>query len=439
MCLNFGARASGWYWGRVAGLMVRTSHALLDHHHALWQYVDDLLAWLEKHTAPLWASALIILFLLLGIPMSWHKASLATNLTWIGWHICIETWTLQIPDAKLVSILAQVKSLQKQPMVSLKELQSCLGRLLWLTGAWHHLRPLLIILYRALSRIPTTMVGVNPAIFQKLIDAVDDHLFLKESFATHHHSLEKGTQLVRVANTFVTDKGALTNMPLKSRRVWLGIVDPSSPHRVFDDDAQAALQAWFQVLSSSSFCMSMFRPQSLAVTATADAMAYFPDGSRVWFQFQISRLEAQKALPWVGPDMQKHIAAWELLAQFALTFCVESKLPSGHAPATCHQGTDNSAADAAAAKGITMTTGMSQVLSQYFLFMRRSHLYAEITHIPGYQNVTADALSRFEPLQSPLDDHDQVTIDWLQLLRQDGVAVSQPAAKWPSTFRVRST
>ena len=194
----------------------------------------------------------------------------------------------------------------------------------------------------------------------------------------------------------------------------------------------------------------MFRPQSLAVTATADAMAtaniggcggiaYFPDGSRVWFQFQISRLEAQKALPWVGPDMQKHIAAWELLAQFALTFCVESKLPSGHAPATCHQGTDNSAADAAAAKGITMTTGMSQVLSQYFLFMRRSHLYAEITHIPGYQNVTTDALSRFEPLQSPLDDHDQVTIDWLQLLRQDGAAVSQPAAKWPSTFRVRST
>ena len=26
LCLNFGARASEWYWGRVAGLMVRTSH-----------------------------------------------------------------------------------------------------------------------------------------------------------------------------------------------------------------------------------------------------------------------------------------------------------------------------------------------------------------------------------------------------------------------------
>ena len=84
--------------------------------------------------------------------------------------------------------------------------------------------------------------------------------------------------------------------------------------------------------------MSMFRPQTLAVTATADAMvtsdmagfggiAYFPDGSQAWFQFRISRSEAQKFLPWAGQDMQKHIAAWELLAQFALTFCVESKLP----------------------------------------------------------------------------------------------------------------
>ena len=74
--LNFGPRASGWYWGRVAGLMVRTSHALLAHGHALWQYVDDLLAWLDRISSPLWASLLVVLFLILGIPMSWHKAAL---------------------------------------------------------------------------------------------------------------------------------------------------------------------------------------------------------------------------------------------------------------------------------------------------------------------------------------------------------------------------
>ena len=148
--------------------MVRTSHALLDHHHALWQYVDDLLAWLDRQTAPLWASALIILFLILGIPMSWHKAALDTCLTWIGWHICLDTWTVQIPDTKLLMIQTQLAALTKTSKVSVKDLQSAIGRLLWLTGAWHHLRPLLIPLYKALSQIPTTMVGVSPPVFQQL-------------------------------------------------------------------------------------------------------------------------------------------------------------------------------------------------------------------------------------------------------------------------------
>ena len=41
--LNFGARASGYFWARVAGLMIRTFHRLLHVRHALFQYVDDLL------------------------------------------------------------------------------------------------------------------------------------------------------------------------------------------------------------------------------------------------------------------------------------------------------------------------------------------------------------------------------------------------------------
>ena len=44
LCLNFGVRAIGWYWGRVSGLIVRTAHVLLDHHHALrkWPFRPGL-------------------------------------------------------------------------------------------------------------------------------------------------------------------------------------------------------------------------------------------------------------------------------------------------------------------------------------------------------------------------------------------------------------
>ena len=164
-------------------------------------------------------------------------------------------------------------------------------------------------------------------------------------------------------------------------------------------------------------CMSMFRPQSLGVIATADAMAtsdlaglggiaHFPDGSYTWFQCQSRRSEAQHLWPWVGQDMQKHIATWELLARFAVTFCVESKLPVGHPPAVCHQGTDNSAADASAAKGITMTSGMSHVLSQYFLFMRRSQFWKSHTSPAikmSLQMHSADLNRSAFNLPSPLD------------------------------------
>eukprot|EP00435_Cladocopium_sp_Y103_P067702 s917_g30.t1 len=256
ICLNFGARASGWYWGRVAGLMVRTSHALLDHHHALWQYVDDLLVWLDKTSAPLWASSLVILFLLLGIPMSWHKAALGPSLTWIGWSICVETWTIQIPHSKLTTILNQLDVLLKDRTASLKELQSALG-----LGS----PP---VAYECMA--PPTAVADTPL---QVVALVDDSLMLTQSLLHQHHSLAAGAFVKRVANTFVTNRQELMAVHTKSRRIWLGITDPMSPSRSLDEDARAALQAWHEIVSSASFCVSMRAPQILPVQATADAMA----------------------------------------------------------------------------------------------------------------------------------------------------------------------
>ena len=121
---------------------------------------------------------------------------------------------------------------------------------------------------------------------------------------------------------------------LKSRRVWLGISDPESPSRSLDRETTEDLQIWKEVLSSTSFCVSMRSPELIPVQATADAMATpesagfggaatFANGTTIWFQFRISLHEAQQLWPWVGLCMQKQIAAWELLAQFALTYAID--------------------------------------------------------------------------------------------------------------------
>ena len=135
--------------------------------------------------------------------------------------------------------------------------------------------------------------------------------------------------------------------------------------------------------------------------------------------------------------MQKHIAAWELLAQFALSFCIESHLPHTRGPIACHQATDNSAADAASAKGLTMTPALAAVPASYFKFMRRYQVYPHITHIPGRLNVLADELSRFkETLSIELDPASKMTVPWMELLQTSGIVITQAGRKWPSHFDI---
>ena len=446
--LNFGARASGWYWGRVAGLMVRTSHALLSHGHALWQYVDDLLAWLDRTSSPLWASLLVILFLILGIPMSWHKAALDVEIDWIGWRISVLTWSISIPAEKLNKILKQVRKLAEGTKVPLKELQSIIGRLLWLTSGWHFLRPLLIPLYRTLNHVPTTMVGMDHVTFQQLLDALSPQMVLTQDLTHLHQSLGQQTKLVRVANTHVQTLSQTQQIYIKSRRVWIGIQDPMSPTRLMDDESHVTLRLWEKLLVSTPFSLSMSPAAYLQVTATADAMAssslagfggaaFFPDSSCVWFQFQITLEQAQAQWDWVGADMQKHIAAWELLAQFALTVCIESHLPRCRGPVACSQGTDNSAADASSSKGLSMTPAVAAVLAPYFKFMRRYHVFPKMTHVPGHLNIVADSLSRFkQPLPDPLTVHNHCAVRWQELLASSPVGIIQTGRKWPSKFGI---
>ena len=442
--LNFGARSSGWYWGRVARLMVRTGHSSLGYGHILWQYVDDLLAWLDSVSAPLWASLLVVLFLIFGIPLLWHKAALSMEVDWMGWRISLSSWSITVPESKLTKILAQLQQFHGQKKVPVKDLQSPVGRLLWLTSAWHHLRPLLIPLYKALSRLPITMVGMDHIVFQHLLANFATDLVLDTDLTRRHHALCRDLRLVRVANTHVDTVEEIHKLHLRSRRVWVGVIDPSSPNRLLECDAHAALQTWEQLLTSTPFSLSMSPPTPIEVSATADAMASknlaglggllsFPTAPA----FGFSSKSLLKRLQHVGHGLTMicHIGAWELLAQYALTYCIEATLPPCRNAVSCIQGSDNSAADAANAKGLSMTPAMACVLAPFFAFMRRCQIYPKITHIPGHLNDIADALSRFkQPLPEPLSLSNQCEVRWQSLLDPAIIFTAQIGRKWPVKF-----
>jgi len=242
--------------GAPGGIMVRSCHSLLAHGHARWQYVDDLLAWLDKTSSPLWASLIVILLLILGVPMSWHKAALADTIDWIGWRISVSSWTVAVPPEKLTKIIDQIRTIQASCRLTQRDLQSLVGRLLWLTSAWHYLRPLLIpLFYKALHRIPTTMVGMDHTTFQAMITKLDEHLQLRSSLTHKHQSLRPGVTLCRVANSHVKTLADVESLHIKSRRVWLGILDPTSPQQKLDDEASETLQVWLQLLVSTPFSL----------------------------------------------------------------------------------------------------------------------------------------------------------------------------------------
>ena len=95
------------------------------------------------------------------------------------------------------------------------------------------------------------------------------------------------------------------------------------------------------------------------------------------------------------------------------------------------------AADAASAKGLTMTPALAAVLTPYFKFMRRYQVYPHITHIPGRLKVLADELSCFkETLSTALSPASQRTIPWMELLHSFGIEITQVGRKWPSQFDI---
>lgn len=446
LTLNFGARASGWWWNRVAALMVRTFHKMLRYRHALWQYVDDLLVFLDKQSAPLWASLLVILCAVLNIPMSWHKCQLSEELTWIGWRINVASWCVSLPRDKLEIIRRDVVACLSTSSIPAKLLEKLIGRLLWLTSLWHFCRPLLGPLYHTLHHIQPTLFGFSWVQWHTFLAKLDEQLVLTSHFS--HPQISAGSKVSRVANFQVSTLTELQQLPLKSRRVYALISDPAASTRPCTPQTKEALESWLDILQSTPMVCSMLPASRMEVYAAADAMATattagfgghatLHNGRQIWFQFTITLEEAQAFFPFPIADMQHGICAWELLAQFALSWMVWSALPL-HAhfrifPQLC----DNSGSEAVSHKGLSTKIGLQWMVGRYFVWQRRNFFIADISHIAGELNVMADGLSRGKPCQElGLEIADSFDIPWRSLCSFAKLHLKTSSGKWPASFVV---
>ena len=119
----------------------------------LAMYVDELLALFKQTDAPLASLPLHMLACALGVPLSWHKLQLSTDLNWIGWRLCFTNEPCaSLPDDKRVRIGVALRALvQEGNSVCRRELRQLLGMLCWFTTGARWLRPWLSELFISCS------------------------------------------------------------------------------------------------------------------------------------------------------------------------------------------------------------------------------------------------------------------------------------------------
>ena len=405
--MNFGARVSGWYWPRLAGLMVRTFHQFLAFRHAILQYVDDLIALLDGASGPLWAALLVIVCAALNIPISWRKASLGSQLTWIGWRIDIKHWVITLPQEKRISILALICKVLESSKVPTKQLEQLIGKLLWLTLLWRQLWPLLSPLYALLHTCPTSLLGFSQSDWATALSKCDEMLCLQTPL--YHPKLPPGARFLRLGNTTLSDKAHAASVKLPNKRLWIAVQDPSNQERVLSPTATECLSTWKMLLDGLVMQFSMFPSQLVECHALADAMAdqyhagfggvaYFPGGVTKWFRFRWTLDDIPHSFTWCKGSMQSFISVWELFAQFCLSWMIWDTCGRTFGRLIFRQLCDNTSAEAVSHKGLASTPGLSHMLGIYFTWLRRQNIVVDISHIPGEQNTVADGLSRFAPL-----------------------------------------
>ena len=147
---------SAYWWQRNGACITRLLHCILCHMpHKMWLYVDDLLAALLKSYAPLQLTWIVAIFCIINAPVSWKRAQFGDTLIWCDF--CIATQTAHLCCDKLRRLCHQLNELLHSKQADRKELERCLGLLMWATSMALHLRPPLAPLYSDLHSPPARL------------------------------------------------------------------------------------------------------------------------------------------------------------------------------------------------------------------------------------------------------------------------------------------
>ena len=399
---HFGAKFSAYWWQRVGGLITRILHAsLAQYPHRAWLYVDDLLAALLRTSAH--DSLLIIVLLLscLGAPISWKKASVGDSLIWCGWKFNFAYETVELCAAKRLKLSSQIQGLLSKPKVPRKDLEACIGLLMWATNISLVLRPYIAPLYRLLHSPPGANYSIAPRMWPLFLHCLDSRaVFVREAMGL---SIPLNSRVIEWGNRSVHCKADLPLMAKPTGHTWIRISDPTCPIIKMTRAAQSSL-AWLAPRIAAIPTTPLSLPPLLSSLARADAMA---EGDQVgiggwvstkhglaWFAETYTMEEIRTIWPFLTKNAQKYIACFETIAQLALAMTAKAHLGHTRLSLCLPSESDNTPTEGGVNKLFTTSWPLSEFLSLIASWSSANGVTLQVSHVAGAHNEWADDLSR---------------------------------------------
>ena len=399
---HFGAKFSAYWWQRVGGLITRILHASLAHYpHRAWLYVDDLLAALLRTSAHESLLIMVLLLSCLGAPISWKKASVGDSLIWCGWKFNFAYETVELCAAKRLKLSAQIQGLLSKPKAPRKDLEACIGLLMWATNISLVLRPYVAPLYRLLNSPPGANYSIAPRMWPLFLHCLDSRaVFVREAMGL---SIPLNSRVIEWGNRPVHCKADLPLMAKPTGHTWIRISDPTCPVIKMTRAAQSSL-AWLAPRIAAIPTTPLSLPPLLSSLARADAMA---EGDQVgiggwvstkhglaWFAESYTMEEIRTFWPFLTKDAQKYIACFETVAQLALAMTAKAHLGHTRLSLCLPSESDNTPTEGGVNKLFTTSWPLSEFLSLIASWSSANGVTLQVSHVAGAHNEWADDLSR---------------------------------------------
>ena len=130
---TYGMASAQLYWGRMAALLMRIFYSLFPELDWQFVFVDDFLWLLRLESSGEMATAIMLVLLSLGTPLSWKKTLMAQVNTWLGFVIDPAVPSVQMAKEKFLLVMKILDDLEEGKVFTSKAIEKALGRIQWAT------------------------------------------------------------------------------------------------------------------------------------------------------------------------------------------------------------------------------------------------------------------------------------------------------------------